>query len=171
MSRESRLVVVLLVMAGVGVAGLMVVANQYRRALTGSTADGGISAENAAARALRHVDGFLAARDAVRAVAARYPVKMKQLTAVVTGDYTGVAGQRMSAGADAIGDYKIERFNALAAHGMTFEDYDAVRAAWRRWRSGASVEDPALAAALAERREALEGAGLGPLEALDDAIK
>ena len=50
-------------------------------------------------------------------------------------------------------------------------DYSAVRAAWRTFRSGGAVNDPALVAAFQARRAQLENADLGPVEALDDAIK
>ena len=171
MSRESRLVVILAVMAVIGVSGLMVVANQYRKALAVNTTPGSAAGEQASIRAIRLVDGFLAAREAAKAVIARYPGKIRQLTAVVTGDFSAVQGQRMSANADASSSYRIERFNALSAHRMTYEDYASVRAAWRAWRAGQPVGDPALLAAFQARRTALEDAALGPVEALDDAIK
>ena len=162
---------VLVVIAAVGVSGLMLVANQYRRTLVGSALPGSADAEDASVHAVRLVDGFLAAREAAKAVVARYPGKIKQLTAVLTGDFGEVQGQKMSANADATSAYRIERFNAFAAHGMTYEDYAAVREAWRAFRAGKSLNDPALVAALQARAKALEDAALGPIEALDDAIK
>ena len=170
MSREFRLLVILAVMAAIGVSGLMLVANQYRKTLA-NTVPGTAAGEDASVHAVRLVDGYLAAREAAQAVVERYPGKIKQLTAVVTGDFTEVQGQRMSANADTSSAYRIERFNAFTAHGMTYEDYAAVRAAWRTFRAGELVSDPALVAAFQARRAALEDAGLGPVEALDDAIK
>jgi hypothetical protein len=111
------------------------------------------------------------AREAAKVVVARYPGKIKQLTAVVTGDYSEVQGQRMSSNADATSSFRIERFNAFSAHKMTYEDYAAVREAWRAFRAGKPVSDPALEAAFQARRAALEDAALGSVEALDDAIK
>jgi hypothetical protein len=170
MTRESRLLLTVVVMSGLGVAGLMLVANQYRRALT-TTVRGKAGGEEASIRAIRLVDGYLAARTAAKAVIERYPVKIKQLTAVVTGDFSEVAGQRMSSNADTSSAYRIDRWNAFTAHGMTYEDYAAVRAAWRLYRSGGTVDDPALAAVFKARRGQLESADLGQVEALDDAIK
>ena len=170
MTRESRLLLTVVVMSGLGVAGLMLVANQYRRALT-NTVHETAGGDDASLRAIRLVDGYLAARAAAKAVVEKYPVKIKQLTAVVTGDFSEVAGQRMSSNADASSTYRIDRWNAFTAHGMTYEDYAAVRAAWRTFRSGGVVNDPALVAAFQARRAQLEDAGLGPVEALDDAIK
>jgi type II secretory pathway pseudopilin PulG len=149
MSRESRLVVVLAVISILGVTGLTVMASQYRKSLAkldgrrGGTTD-------ASARAVRLVDGYLAARRAAKGVVERYPV---------------------SGNADTSGVYRLERSNAFAAHGMTYEDYASVREAWRTYRSGGLLNDPALVAVFRARRGELEAAGLGPVEPLDDAIK
>jgi len=146
MTRESRLIAILVVIAAIGVTGLMMVANQYRKAIANA------EIEDASARAARLVDGYIAARQAVKAVVAKYP--------------GGI--QNSSAGADA---YRGERQSELAAHGMTDEDYAAVRAAWRTFRSGGVVDDPALVAAFTARRAALDDAALGSAESFDDAIK
>lgn len=147
MSRESRLLVILVVIAAIGVTGLMVVANQYRRALTSS------EIASASERAARLVDGYLAAREAAKSVAARYPDTIRESTA------------------DVVLAYRAARFNALAAYEMTEQDYAVVRAAWRAFRVGGRLDDEALEMAFQARRAALEGAGLGPLESVDDAIK
>jgi len=170
MTRESRLLLTIVVMSGLGVAGLMLVAHQYRRALT-NTVHEKAGGEDSSIRAIRLVDGYLAARAAAKAVVEKYPGKIKQLTAVVTGDFNDEAGQRMSSNADATSAYRIERFNAFTARRMTYEDYASVRAAWRTYRSGGRVDDPALVAVFRARRAMLESADLGPVEALDDAIK
>src|SRR5260221_318671 len=60
MTRQSRLVVILLVIAAVGVSGLMVVANKYRKALGGNGTSGSAASEEARAHAARLVDGVLA---------------------------------------------------------------------------------------------------------------
>jgi hypothetical protein len=153
MSRESRLLVILLVIGGVGVSGLMVVANQYRKALATHAGPGSAGFEDAPAHAARLVDGFLAARQAAKAVVAHYPLEIKQLTT------------------EAILAYRTERSKAFTAHRMTYEEYAAVRAAWRAYRDGKAVSDPALRAALQGRKSALDEASLGPIEVVDDAIK
>jgi len=170
MTRESRLLVIVAVMAAIGVSGLMLVANQYRKTLA-NTVPGTAAGEEATVRAVRFVDGYLAAREAAQAVVEKYPEKIKKLTAVVTGDFSEVAGQRMSSNAETSSTYRIDRWNAFTAHGMTYEDYAAVRAAWRAYRVGGVVDDPALVAVFQARRVQLEEADLGPVEALDDAIK
>jgi hypothetical protein len=152
MSRESRLVVILLVIGGIGVSGLMVVANQYRKALVGSAPPGNHGFEDASAHASRLVDGFLAARRAAKAVATKDPAGIKELTS------------------EAALAYRAGRSAALDAHRMSYADYAAVRAAWRAYRAGEPVSDAALLAAFRARRSALEEAALGPIEPIDDAI-
>jgi hypothetical protein len=139
MSRESRLIAILIVIAAVGVTGLMVIANQYRKALEHS------EVVSDSERAARLVDGYLAAREAVKVVLARSPDTFREKTT------------------DAEDIYRAERSSALAAYGMTEGDYAAVRTAWRRFRVGGRLDDPALAAVFQARRAALE--------AVDDAIK
>ena len=151
MSRESRLLAILLGIAVVGVSGLMVVADQYRKALVGNARPGG--GESASAHALRLVDGFLAARQAAKGVVLRYPVEIRELD----------AGATLA--------YRAARLNALAAHRISYDDYAAVRAAWRAYRAGKPMRDPALFAAFESRRGALDDAALGPIESVDDAIK
>jgi hypothetical protein len=170
-TRQSRLIAILLAIAAIGVAGLMVVANQYRKTLAGSVAAGSAGVEDASTRAARLVDGFLAARAAAKAVVASYPDQIERMTAAVTGNVGAEAAETMKASADASSAYRLERGNALASHGMTYGDYVAVRRAWRAWTSGAPVDDAALQAALEARRESLKGAALGAVEVLDDAIR
>jgi len=163
--------VVLFVISAVGVAGLMVVANQYRKALSGSVAPGSLQDEDGPGRAARWVDGFLAAREATQAVVASDPAGIKQLTAIVSGDFRQASRPSQSTHADVSSTYRNQRASALTAHGMTYDDYVSVRRAWRAWTSGAPLNDPALAAVFEERRDELAAAGLGTAEAIDDAIR
>ena len=134
MTRQSRLILVLVVIAAAGVLSLAFVANQYRKALTSRPAE-------LPADATRRVDGFLAARQALRA------------------------------GAPTEDTYRGELSSALAKHGMTIEDYVAVRSAWRAMRNGSPIHDRSLAAAFEARPNALADGALGGLESLDDAIR
>jgi len=168
MTRETRLIVIL---AGVGLAGvvsLAFMANQYKKRLPASFAT---AAHPSASRAARQVDGFLAARAAARGVAAKQGTKLAAVAAAVTGDVKDVEGQRIGPGLDVIADYRIERYNAFHAHGMSYDDYAATRAAWRAWKGSEPGTDPELAAELDRRRDEARGADLGDLEAFDDAIK
>jgi len=171
MTRQTRLVSVLFVISGVGVSGLMMVANQYRKALAGAVLSQGVTAESAPDRARRLVDGFLAARRAVSLVIVREPAGVRRLTAAVTGDAAAAEGPVTAAGADVSNAYREQRMNAFVSHGLSYDDYAFVRRAWRSWRLGAPVNDPALAAAFEARRDELATASLGPAEALDDAIR
>lgn len=146
MTRQSRLILVLAVMAGVGVGTLAFVAHQYRKALAAHP--------NAApAEATRLVDGFLAARQAVRAVDGRY-------SGSVRGNPEALAALRN------------ERYAAFTAHRMTIADYVAVRAAWRAARAGSAIADAELAETFRTRSSALDDAALRPdLDELDDELK
>ena len=171
MSREARLVAVLLVMSAAGVSGLGFIAHQYSTALASCAVPGSVGVEQASARAFRLVDGFLAARSAAKAVASRYPGEIERLAAVVSGQPGDPSSTRMSANADAATAYRIARSNALSAHGMSDSDYASVRAAWRRFGAGSPVSYAALLSAFRARRQALQDVALGPLEVADDAIK
>jgi aminoglycoside phosphotransferase family enzyme len=150
-SRESRILLTVTFMAGLGVAGLMLVAQQYRKAITTSARrpSGG---DEAAIRGIRLVDGYLAARAAVRGKVDRWSPSSPELTA------------------DETEAYRVARWTAFDAHGLTYEDYAEVRAAWRTYRKSGVIDDPALAGAFLARRRQLDQADLGPAEALDDAI-
>jgi hypothetical protein len=147
MSRESRLIVILAVIGAAGVIGLTMVANQYRKALER------VQIEQATRRAEQLVNGYLAAREAAKAVIARYPDSGADLPAEAADAYRSV------------------RFDALSTHGLTYDDYAGVRTAWKTYRGGGVVEDPALAAVFDARRVALDDASRGPVDAVDDAIK
>ena len=158
MSRETRLIAVLLVISAIGVTGLLIVANKYQKVLVanpaataGRTAGTMDSTRNAA----RLVDGFLAARAAAWTFVSSHPE----------------AVLRPDAHADLVDAYRVERESALAAHGMTFEEYAAVRSAWRGFRAGRSVGDAALAGAFHDKQVAVDAADLGPGEAFDSAIR
>ena len=145
MTRQSRLIVILGVMAGVGVGSLAFVANQYRKALAARPPDASLDGR-------RLVEGFLAAREAVRGVGARY--------ADVRGNV------------DAIQALRNERYAAFRAHGMSMKDYVAVRSAWRVVRSGSPASDPYLAEAFRATPAALSDATLPPdLDDLDEELK
>src|SRR6185436_16969110 len=132
MSRESRLVAVLLVISGIGVSGLMVVANQYRKTLAAqpaATPGARTRAIDATMNAVRLVDGFLAARERARSFLSSHP------------DAAAAPGEH----ADLVKAFRNDRKATLALHGMTFGDYAAVRAAWNDYRGGRAMSDAALA--------------------------
>jgi len=171
MSRETRLVVTLVAIAVVGVTALAVVANQYRKRVALPSSTDSTPGDSAATRAARLVDGFVEARRAVHVVVAKSPGTMRQLTAAVTGDFSRVKGQQMRPSREIVIEYRIARYDAFTGKGLTYEDYVAVRTAWRTWSEGGPVPDASLAAAFEARRADLDQAGLGEFEPYDDAVK
>lgn len=147
MTRQSRLIAVLLVIAAIGVAGLMVVANQYRKALGGQEAPGAFDAANDPGRGSRLVDGFLAVRTEVKAA------------------MTAVPEERRSSA------YGAELDRACAAHGLTRGEYIAVRRAWHAWRAFQPVNDQALTRGFEAEGEKAVAAEMGAFEPLDAAIR
>src|SRR5262245_36528489 len=147
MSRESRLIAILAAIGAAGVIGLTLVANEYKKALES------VQTVEASARATRMVDGYLAAREAAKAVLLRYPV---------FGD--GLPAEAADA-------YRAERSGAIAAHGMTYEEYAIVRGGWGTYRGGGRLADRALESAFDAKRTALYEASRGAVDAVDEAIK
>ena len=146
MTRQIRLILILGVMAGAGVGSLAFVANRYRKALETPSRD-------ATGEARRLVDGFVAARQAVRSVDARY-----------AGDVRGRA--------EALRVLRNERYAAFKAHGMTMQDYVTVRGVWRAVHTGAPAGDEILAEAFRARPAVVADAALLPdLDALDEELK
>ena len=154
MTRESRLVAVLLTISAAGVLGLSVVANQYRKALAVKPPHPSSGQVDASLRATSLVAGFLAARGKVKAYLSVYPGN----------------AERLREDPEALRSYRVKRSTALEGHGMTQDDYATVRTGWRAYRAGRSVDDPSLVGAMAALGSALDEASLGPLEALDDAV-
>ena len=152
MTRESRILVTLLVMSGIGLTGLMLMANQYKKSLARSGAQSS-AGRTTSERAIRLVEGYLAGRRAAKAVVEHHPEPLDQLSA------------------NTVAAFRTERGNAFTARGLSYEDYAFVRAAWRTFRAGGIVDDQVLVAVFQARREELEAASLGPAEGLDDAVK
>lgn len=191
MTREKRLIVSLVAIGLIGIAALAVLARQIgshapQRSVRdlpraqGPTPMPDLPAAEAPAAGApkppgpatpeRLVDGFLAARKAAAARIAAAPLKYKKIDAELSGDYASMKGIRTGIEVDAMASYKVARFEALTAAGLSEADYEAVRAAWRAWKSGGAV-DPALHDELEKRRDALAAADLGSYERLDDAVK
>jgi hypothetical protein len=191
MTREKRLIVSVVAIGLVGIAALGVLARQLGSRVPSKSVHDLPPAESpapmpdlpAAAVATaaapkpaapltpaRLVDGFLAGRKAVAALVARSPLKFKKIDAELSGDYASMKGVRTGIEVDAMATYKVERYEALAAVGLSEADYASVRASWRTWKSGGTVE-PALHDEFEKRRDALAAAELGPYERLDEELK
>jgi hypothetical protein len=185
MTREKRLIVIVAAIGLVGIAALGVLARQLGSRVPSKSVHDLPPAEAPARMPdlsaapvttaapltpARLVDGFLAGRKAIAAVIARSPLKFKKIDAELSGDYTSMKGVRTGIEVDAMAAYKGERYEALAAAGLSESDYASVRASWRAWKSGGTV-DPALHDEFEKRKDALAAADLGSLERLDDAVK
>jgi len=182
MSREKRLIVSLVAIGAVGIGALVALRSHLgsrlpQRSVSELPKAASPAPDLPAAPAkatlktpAQLADGFLAARKAASTLIARYPMKFKKIEAELTGNYESMKGVRTGVEVDTMAAYKVERFEALQAAGLTQDDYESVKTAWRVWKSGGSVA-PGLAAAFDPRRKALMDADLGPLEKLDDLVR
>lgn len=179
MSRETRLVVVLVGIALAGITTLALVAHLYQKRMPSAPAPAASSGSAAPQggqddpdrKARRQVEAFVAVRKAVQAYIAKEPHRVKRVVATITGKFDGVAGERTSPSMDVLGGYRQARYDAVRAAGITNEEYTATRTAFLAWISGGPVTDPALGAALAARADEVRAAALGDAEALDAAIR
>jgi len=168
MTRESRLLLVIGVLAILGVTSLAVIADRYRRVLTeppesprvddrrrgdlplGSTAP---SSEDAVAR-------FVAVRKEVRRVVDE---NASGITSAVD-PATGRLRPELSALVPRVADRKL---SMLARVGLSGAEYDRIRRAYLAWLRGEGGADEALRLSFESRRGLLEGLDLGALEELD----
>jgi len=158
MTRETRLVVILVVFGAAGVTALAFVAHQYERALA-SRKEAPAAArpdrsDATPAAAMPLVEAFVAVREAVSAAAAR----------------AGVRPEDRNFGEEALAACRIARLSAGAAHGIDDDTYVRLSDAWRAWSRGEPVEAP-LRDAFEARRPATSRENLGRYDALDAAIK
>jgi hypothetical protein len=165
MSRESRIVAILLGFGVAGLGALWFAADRYQH-LAPSTPAPPVAAARGlrpdlpaaggeAASVSRPLDAFVAARLAGRAICERF----------------GVSPEDRSWSTEVLAAYRIARLSALAEHEVTDARYAEIRAAWRDWSAGKPVSDRALASRLDARRAELLRDDLGRFEALDQAIE
>jgi hypothetical protein len=186
-TRQNRLIVSMLAVGIVGIAALAFLAHQLESRLPRTALaeglppaaapapdrDAGAGAPPAAPRpmaAAGRVAGFIAVRTAEREVVAKHPQNFRQIEAALTENNDLVKGERTAADPDVVSEFILARIQAIPKAGLTTADYTAVRAAYRAWKAGSTV-DPDLAAVLEARRDDLVQADLGGLEVLDDRIK
>ncbi|HEX4823093.1 MAG TPA: hypothetical protein VFV19_02155 [Candidatus Polarisedimenticolaceae bacterium] len=157
MTRETRIIVILVGFGAAGVGALAFVAHQYERALgPKATTQAAVSHDTKAdaGAALPLVDAFLAVRAAQARAAERLGVKADDRT---FGD-------------EALAACRVARLSTAGALGIDGAAYLRVRDAWRAWSRGEAVE-PALASAFQARLPSTSRERLGPGDALDLAIK
>jgi hypothetical protein len=177
MTRESRLLLVIGLLAVIGVTTLVLIANRYRRLVEAAPASavardssgfgGNEDLRSAAAKDL--VGRFVAIRAAVAGAAVEHRDVLLEAVDPRTGrlraDASAELAERHAVAVDAI---RSRRAMALDRHAMAEADYDRLRRACLEWWSGMPV-DPLLTVEFEHRRAQLEPLALGPMESLDEA--
>ena len=178
MTRESRLLLVIGLLAVVGVTSLLLIADRFRRVVAaapdvvqdsrdspGEDADDGL--RRAAAKDL--VARFIAIRAAVAGIAIEHRAALAAAVDPQTGRLRADASAELvDRHAQAVDAIRSRRAMAIDRHGMSEADYDGLRVAYLAWRSGQAV-DPVLQHEFDARRAQLEPLRLGPFESLDQA--
>ena len=175
MTRESRLLLVIGVLAVLGVATLFLIANRYRglvegapAVVSGESSDSGANEDLRRAAAKDLVARCVAIRAAVAGMAIEHRDVLLEAVDPRTGrlraDASAELAERHAAAVDAI---RSRRAVALNRHGMAQADYDRLRQACLEWWSGMPV-DLLLTREFELRRAQLEPLALGPMEFLDE---
>jgi len=172
MTRESRILLVVGLLAALGVASLLLIADRYRRLLpTGSRPPARqeeIPADLRAAAAAEAVERFLAVRAVVsRAVDTNRHALLAASdprTGEVRGDVPEAVREAYRRAGAEVGRRKAVELGRV---GMTEREYDRLRLAYLAWGGAAADLDPALRAAFETRRARIAPLGLGAFERLD----
>jgi len=144
MSRETRMILLLVAISLVGVVALGGMAQRYARILDRDD-DGGAVAKNDADR---HVEDFVRVRSALVAV-------------IEEGTF-----EAMDPSAKGLA-FAARRDQELASVGIDAADYRSVRGHFRRWSTAPARLDPAWRAVLGRHEQALRSCSLGDWEELD----
>ena len=175
MTRESRLLLVISLLAVLGVATLFLIANRYRHlveevpaVVSGDSSGSGANEDLRRAAAKELVARFVAIRAAVAGMAIEHRDVLVEAVDPRTGRLRADASAELAERhAGAVDDIRSRRAMALNRHGMAEADYDRVRKACLEWWSGMPVE-PLLTREFEIRRRQLEPLALGPMESLDE---
>lgn len=113
---------------------------------------------------VRAFEGFAATRGVIRAFVEESPGRAQSLL----DEHTGNTGHRdqVKMFATHLIRLRIERAGTADEHGLSEEEYVAIRDAYRAWKRGETV-DPAWAAAFEGRPDLAEAADLGDHDFLD----
>jgi hypothetical protein len=174
MTRESRILLVIGLLAVLGVTSLLMIADRYRRLLAAEprpqrASQGEASPELRAAAAAEAVERFLVVREVVVRAIGSNREPLATTTDPRTGELRGDASDEVRA---AYGRTRAEihRLKAveLGRLGMTEHEYDRLRLAFLDWLDGTEGLDEALRGAFEPQRTRLEDLRLGALEILDE---
>ena len=168
MSRESRLLLIIAVLAVLGVTSLALIADRYRRVLTeapepprtGDSRRGDRPVPLSAPSPEDAVTRFAAVRKEVRRAVDE---NAEGITSVVD-PATGRLRPELSEIVRHIADRKL---GMLARVGLSGAEYDRIRRAYLAWLRGEREVDETLRPSFESRRGLLEGLELGELEDLD----
>lgn len=168
MTRESRLLLVIGVLAVVGVTSLALIADRYRRVLTAASESP--RADNSRRADLALPSSPPSSEDAV----ARFAAVRKEVLRSVEENAPGVVSAvdpatgrlrpELSEIVPRIADRKL---GMLARVGLSGAEYDRIRRAYLTWLGGEGEVDETLRLSIESRRALLEGLELGTLEPLD----
>jgi hypothetical protein len=148
MTRQTRLIAILAVMALAGVVALGLVADRYRRVISGRQQGATQSADQALRAAQAQVDAFLSVRRALRA-------------RIDDGGFEGLDTDTLAR------EFIAERDRLRAASRLGPADYRELRQRYRQWKQDTATADAAWRAAFAAREREFEACILGELESLD----
>jgi hypothetical protein len=184
LTRQSRTLLLLAVVAVLGLTALAMMAQRYGRIASQRVPPAGPAIEAPKALpqpmpapdlqppveeratsdglAQRQVQAFLSVREAIQGIMDKHPAAMRSMLAELEGR-TGTGKVKMHP--EAILGLRTAKEKALASAGISREVYDRVREAYRARIEGRPAPDPALDAALSQR--AVEAASLGSYERLD----
>lgn len=165
MTRPMRTIVVLGAIAVAGFVGLTLLADRYRKALPAPS-----EASPAPASALREVDGFIAARKAMKAAMDERPQMMARLRAEIAGDPAAVKNSPPRGDFELFFAIAVAEKHALSESGLEVGSYDRVRSEYLARKAGKPPANASIAAALEARKDALAAADFGDY-AFFDSIK
>lgn len=174
MTRETRILLVIGVLAVLGVTSLALIADRYRRLLTESprvsASDNrrrpGLPLSPAAPSSEDAVTRFAAVRkEVVRAIRDKAPA-IETAVDPATGELAADAPEKLGPVIDHIVERKL---TMLTRVGLSGGEYDRIRGAYLAWLGHEDGAEKTLNRSFEARRSLLEGLQLGPLEELDVA--
>jgi hypothetical protein len=172
MTRETRILLVIGVLAVVGVMSLGLIADRYRRILSeaprSSTSGEGrrpdLPLPPAAPSSEDAVTRFVAVRKEVLRAVEDHARAIEAAVDPETGVLTTKARAELE---DVMLRIAERKLGMLARVGLSGGEYDEIRRSYLKWRTGSEGLEDALRRSFESRRTLLEDLELGPLEELD----
>lgn len=167
MTRQSRMIIIIAVMALVGVVVLGFLARKYHEKLQPEAAqESPVVSRSAETTDLDpKIQGFLAGRKAVLAFLDENPPAKDSLCAEIRNDTADRDQVKMYN--SVLWNLRVKRNLAASAQGLDEAGYAEVREYYRLWRSGDATLDGAWKAALDAREKDLAEIDMGDCDPLD----